>query len=332
MFPEWTWIVGFFIGASIGSFLNVVIYRLPRGLSVYRPAHSFCPSCDKRLSASELIPLFSWILQRGKCQCGKNKIGPRYFIVELVNGILCAAVWHQQFVKAPFNDPDSIILGVGYILFVSALVAAIFTDIAHYIIPDQVNGFLLATGLGMNVAFIAVGSERAYMWGMPSSIAGALVGFGILWGITFFGRIAFGKDAMGHGDIKMARGIGAVLLPLLAGISFGLAVFLGAIFGIVQVALRKKQTEEEVPEDEEPYEPESLGSILKCGLGYLLCIDVVGLAWPKLYEAWFNENPYASEVIDGEPEVELMMIPFGPYLAAGACVQFYLVHNCRSLS
>ena len=313
MFPVWTWIVGFWIGAAVGSFLNVVIYRLPRGLSIYRPQHSFCPTCQRQLTVAELVPLLSWALQKGKCKCGAAKIGPRYFIVELVNGTLWAAIWYQQLVVGA--DP---VLAIGYALFAAALVAAIFTDLAHYIIPDQINAFMFATGLGINVATIVQNRPEAWLWGMPSSVAGALVGIGVLWGIAFLGRILFRKDAMGHGDIKMARGIGAVLLPVGALISFSLAIVLGAVLGIVMILARRRAAASSDGEDEEPYEPESIGSLLKSLVGYLLCIDIIGLAWPKLYESWFGENPYEVEQFEEEPEVELTMIPFGPYLAAGA--------------
>jgi leader peptidase (prepilin peptidase)/N-methyltransferase len=301
----------------VGSFLNVVIYRLPRGLSIYKPQWSFCPNCKNRLTGLDLVPLLSWLFLRGKCrQCGV-KISPRYMFVEIINGALWAAIWYQQLVQG--GDP---IRAIAYSVFASALVAAIFTDLAHYIIPDQINAFMLVAGLGMNVAMIAAGRTDAFIMGIPVSVAGALVGWGILWGIALLGRLLFGKDAMGHGDIKMARGIGAVVGPAAAVLSFGIAIVLGAVIGILIVLLRRRkaEAEDDTAEDEEPYEPESIGSLFKCGAGYLLCVDVVGLAIPKLYEGWFGEDPYAVEEIEDDPQVELTMIPFGPYLAAGALV------------
>ncbi|MBL8068313.1 MAG: prepilin peptidase [Armatimonadetes bacterium] len=313
--------MGFWIGAAIGSFLNVVIYRMPRGISIYKPAHSFCPSCQKQLTPRELVPLLSWAFQGGRCACGKNKIGARYQVVEVVTGILFAAIWYQQLCADPLSssDPVFVIKAVGYMLFSAALVAAIFTDLAHYIIPDQINAFMLFAGLGMNVAYASVGAKEAWVGGMPSSIAGALTGVGVLWGIAFLGRVLFRKDAMGHGDIKMARGIGAVLLPMGAGMSFAMAVALGAVIGAIQIAMfRSKPVPDNGSADEPAPEPEPIGSLLKCGLGYVLCMDVFGLVWPKIYEWWFGENPYSIEEFEEEPEVEHTMIPFGPYLAAGA--------------
>ncbi|MCH8979128.1 MAG: prepilin peptidase, partial [Armatimonadetes bacterium] len=98
MFPELSWVLGFWIGAAVGSFLNVVIYRLPRGMSVNKPANSFCPSCKHRLTALDLVPLLSWVFLRGKCRHCGSKISSRYFIVELINASIWALIWHQQFV------------------------------------------------------------------------------------------------------------------------------------------------------------------------------------------------------------------------------------------
>ncbi|MBL8065045.1 MAG: prepilin peptidase [Chthonomonadaceae bacterium] len=346
MFPEWTWIIGFWIGAAVGSFLNVVIYRVPRGLSVAKPTHSFCPKCKSRLTALDLIPILSWLFLGSKCRHCKAPVSSRYFWVEVINASLWAAIWWQQLCQANpvviasidkghdlemYGDP---VRAIAYMLFASALVAAIFTDLAHYIIPDQINAFLLFVGLAMNGIMIAQNRAEAWAWGIPASIAGALTGIGVLWGIAFLGRIAFRKDAMGHGDIKMARGIGAVLFPFLSLVSFGVAVVFGAVTGLLVVVLRKVlPTQPAQPEEEgdEPYEPESIGSLFKCGLGYLLCVDVIGLLFPKLYESWFGEDPYAIEEFEEEPQVELTMIPFGPSLAAGALAAVLFAKPLTSL-
>lgn len=311
-FPEWSWLIGFWIGAAIGSFLNVVIYRVPRGLSIAEPKNSFCPSCKHRLLGPDLVPILSWLFLGGKCRHCKAKIGARYVVVELITATLFGVIW-WKFLSASWEP----VLAVMYMAAAATLVAAIFTDLQWFIIPDQVNAFLLVVGIGGNVAFYVVGDSRATIGGVPSSVVGALVGIAVLWGIALFGRLLFRKDAMGHGDIKMARGIGAVLLPAGALMSFGLAVALGAVLGILQILARNRAAQTSVEEGPPP-EPESIQSLLVCGLGYVLCIDVIGLFVPKLYEKWFGENPYAVEELDDEPEVELTMIPFGPYLAAGA--------------
>lgn len=318
--PEWTVILGLFFGATIGSFLNVVIYRMPRGLSLAEPKNSFCPNCKHQLGVPDLFPLLSWLMLRGKCRYCKVKVPARYFFVELITGSIWCGIWWQYLVIG--NDPGH---AVSYMLASATLVAVIFIDLEFFIIPDQVNAFLLFVGLGYNVYAYSTHNSEAAFNGVPSSVIGALVGVAVLWGIAFAGRIAFKRDAMGHGDIKMARGIGAVLLPTVSLLSFGLAVVLGAVLGAVQIAFRPKgQPEPEVEESPEP-EPEPIASLLWHGLGYVLCIDVLGLFFKPLYKFWFKEDPDEYEIVNDKGEIEDFkvaptMIPFGPYLALGAIV------------
>lgn len=315
MFPDWTWIIGFWIGAAIGSFLNVVIYRMPRGISLHKPASSFCPKCKTPLGAIDLVPLLSWIFAKGKCRYCGEKVTSRYFWVELFNGLIWAGIWHQYLVSGE-DWPRAI----AFALAASTLVAIIFIDWELYIIPDQINAFLWLIGILYNLYLFAVGSPAARTWGIPTALAGWLVGVATLWGIALLGRLLFGKDAMGHGDIKMARGIGAILGPASALTSFGLAVALGAVLGIAQVLLRKREEPEQTEGDDEPYQPESIGSLLKCGIGYFLCIDIIGLLYPPLYQRWFGEVPFEPIEEEDDFVVENTMIPFGPYLALGAIV------------
>lgn len=317
MFPEWTWLVGLMLGATIGSFLNVVIYRMPRGMSLSNPKHSICPNCKHTLGMADLVPLFSWLMLGGKCRYCQVKVPGRYFAVELFTGVVWAAIWYQFFI----NDADWP-KAIAYMLASAALVAIIWIDWELYLIPDQINAFLTIVGLAYNGYLYLTNSPYKETWGMPSAIAGWLVGVGILWGIAFLGRVLFGKDAMGHGDIKMARGIGAVLFPAVAMISFGLAVVLGAVLGIAQIAWFRAKSAAQEPEveDEEPYVPESIGSLLKCGVGYLLGIDIIGLFYVPLYEKWFGENPFAVPDDLETFEAGNTMIPFGPYLALGAII------------
>ncbi|MBI1755491.1 MAG: prepilin peptidase [Fimbriimonas ginsengisoli] len=314
MFTEWSWVVGLLIGAAVGSFLNVVIYRMPRGISLSNPSKSFCPKCKHPLGWLDLVPLLSWLILRGRCRHCGEPVSARYFFVEVVTGLAWAGIWWQYLVVG--SDPAKAIF---FALGASALVAVIFIDWELYLIPDQVNAFLLFVGLAYNGRLAYERSPQATTWGVPSSVAGALVGVGALWGIALVGRLLFRKDAMGHGDIKLARGIGAILFPGTAAMSFGLAVALGAVLGIVQViAMKPGADQEEAGEQEAPIEPESVGSLLWCGLGYLLCIDVIGLFWRKLYIRWFGEDPFTPVQDMPEFEVERTMIPFGPYLALGA--------------
>lgn len=324
MFPAWSWLIAFWIGASIGSFLNVVVYRLPRGLSISEPKNSFCPNCKKRLTVLDLIPILSWVVMRGRCSGCQQKISFRYPLVEIVTAALFSVIWYQHLVVG-----EDWVTAIAFSLFAAALVAAIFTDLYHYVIPDEVNAAMLLIGFGYNGALIWQGRPEAYTWGIPSAVAGALTGLAILWFVAFLGRALFRKDAMGHGDLKMIRGIGAVVFVFGAIAGIALAVAAGAIIGSLHVLYRRfgaksgSESEEE-DGDEQEYEPESFGSLLKCGLGYLLLIDVIGLFIPSLYRSWFGEEPRLDEEIDPDFEVEFTQIPFGPYLAVGAiCVLLF---------
>ncbi len=316
MFLPWTTVVGFFIGTFIGSFLNVVIYRLPRGLSLVQPP-SHCPNCSHRLGMLDLVPLFSFLFSGRRCRYCRRDVSWRYLWVELITGGLWAAFWLQNLVGGP--DPARFLLLAA---FASVLVACIFIDIGFYVLPDSLNAWLLGLGLGYNAWLIARVSDKAWTQvgsiSLPSAVAGALLGAGLFWGIALFGRVLFRKDALGHGDIKLARGIGAVLLPLVALVSFGLAVAVGAVLGAVQVVLRPRREQENEGEEEEAYEPESLGSLLRCGLGYMLAVDVAALFVPRLERWWFGAEEAEAAEDDWSPS--LTTIPFGPYLAAGALV------------
>jgi leader peptidase (prepilin peptidase)/N-methyltransferase len=233
-----------------------------------------------------------------------------------MNGSIWAGIWYQYLIA--LSEPGK---AIAYMLAAATLVAIIFIDWELYIIPDQINAFLMVVGFGFNAYLYSVGSPLATTWGIPSSIAGALTGILILWGITFIGRVIFQKDAMGHGDIKMARGIGAVLFPMMAVVSFGLAVTLGAVLGVAQIlAFRGKGEPEGQEEEGEFLPPESYGSLFKSLVGYLLLFDVIGLFFPKFYISYFGEDPFEPVGDDDGFEVERTMIPFGPYLALGAIV------------
>lgn len=290
---------------------------MPRRLSLSNPPRSFCPTCKHSLGFFDLFPLLSWLLLRGRCRYCREKVSARYFVVEMVAGTVWAAIWYRYFIEG--WDPGR---GIAYAFASAALIAIVFIDWELYIIPDEINAFLVPVGIAFNVWLYTQGSPDAVFMGMPSCLAGWIAGVGVLWAIALLGRLLFRKDAMGHGDIKMARGIGAFLFPMAALISFGLAVILGAVLGSILLGIRylmERNARVAYPEEEEePLEPEPLGSLLKCGLGYMLGLDIIGLFVPRLYESWFSEpaDVALEEMDDFDPEPTA--IPFGPYLAVGA--------------
>jgi leader peptidase (prepilin peptidase) / N-methyltransferase len=173
----------FVLGAAIGSFLNVCIYRLPRDLSVNEPRRSFCPSCKKPIPWQQNLPLISWLVLRGKCaNCG-SKIAFRYFAVELLTALLFLAVW------LAFPWP----IALAYWVFVSLLVAATFIDFEHYIIPDEITIGGTAAGVLASVTLPALMGEDSRWLAAAQSLGAAALGYGLLWIVLEAGKKAFGK-------------------------------------------------------------------------------------------------------------------------------------------
>jgi leader peptidase (prepilin peptidase) / N-methyltransferase len=312
LFPAWTWIVGLLIGAAMGSFLNVVIYRLPRNISLSNPPKSFCPKCEHSLGVLDLFPLFSWLLSGGRCRYCRERVPARYFVVELLTGGIWGLLWFQTLVLA--WDPAR---GVFFALVASALVAIIFIDAELFIIPDELNAALLILAFAFH----------AFAGDLRTALVGALVGWGLLWGIAFFGRLLFGKDAMGDGDIKMMRGVGALIGPVLVLANLGIAVVLGLVGGIVSMMALKARAAAASPTAEVPevdYPPTPVPILLLLGGWYLLCLDVIALFVPPLNRWLERRLPPGMLEEEDDWQPTFTTIPFGPYLAAGAllCMLF----------
>lgn len=176
-------LVAFVLGAVIGSFLNVGIYRLPRDLSVIRPRRSFCPSCNAPIPWHQNVPLFSWLWLRGRCaKCGA-RIAFRYFGVELLTALLFLAIWKFF----PWQ------VAIAYWVFVSILVIATFVDLEHFIIPDEIT--IGGTVAGIIASFLVpqlMAADTRLAALVRSALAAAL-GYVILWIVLEGGKIAFGK-------------------------------------------------------------------------------------------------------------------------------------------
>ncbi len=187
----------FLLGASIGSFLNVCIYRMPLDLSVNEPKRSFCPSCKYQIPLYHNIPLITWLVLRGKCaNCG-SRISFRYFGVELLTGLLFLGVWLKVWAwGAPGWPPQAWVLALPFWIFASLLIVATFIDFEHFIIPDEIT-------IGGTVAGVLLSFAIPTMYGVESnllsglwSLVGAGVGFGALWLVVELGKLAFGKKKL----------------------------------------------------------------------------------------------------------------------------------------
>lgn len=309
--PPWSAVVGFILGALAGSFLNMLIWRLPRGKSLINPSHSICPKCNHQLTPLDLMPIVSWLRTGGKCRHCGEPIAIRYLLVEVLVGLLFAAIWLQTMTVA--IDPHWADFFI-YAAAAAILVGIIYIDWELYIIPDELNAALLLVGLIYGATHGA----------LLLSIKGALLGWALIWGFVLLGRLAFGKDAMGDGDIKMMRGVGALLGPALLLANVGLGVVLGLIGGIAGILIesRKAAPVVEVADsvEEPPIEATPVRLVLLGGVIYLFCIDILALFVKPVYR-WI-EGQYPPELVVEEDEWKpsATTIPFGPYLAVGALI------------
>jgi len=215
-------LVAFLSGLVLGSFLNSLIYRLPRGISVAR-GRSFCPKCGHQLQALDLVPLFSFIFLKGKCRYCRAPISWRYPLVELLSGTGLALIfWFYGFSVAFFQ------WAVLYLL----LFPLFFIDLEHKLLPDAIT----IPGIFMGLAF-QVG--QGYFW---QSLLGAAIGGGL-----FFLIYLLWKGGMGGGDIKLALMVGAFLGYPLVLVWFFISFILGAIGGIIGMLVFKLKGKSAIP-------------------------------------------------------------------------------------
>jgi leader peptidase (prepilin peptidase)/N-methyltransferase len=197
------------LGLLIGSFLNVLILRLPAGESIVAPG-SRCPRCKTPLRWYHNVPLVSWLVLGGRCAFCKESIGWQYPAVEAST----AVIWGTN-VAAYGLTPEA----ARAILFLTLLLAVAVTDARFYIIPDELS--LGGAALGLVLSLLQGGPA------LLDSLIGAVVGGGVLWVVAIVGTWAFKKDAMGGGDIKMLAMVGAFL----GWKGALLTIFLGALAG-----------------------------------------------------------------------------------------------------
>lgn len=202
--PLW-FLPAFLIGACIGSFLNVVIYRVPLGLSVNEPKRSFCPKCKAAIPMRLNIPLLSWLWLRGKCANCRAPISFRYFAVELLTALLFAAVWGFLRVSLPlgvFLEPELAVL-LPLWLMIALFVAITFIDAEHMVIPLSFTTALSLAGLAAAALWPKLPDMAGWVPGDPmigeglkQSVIGWIIGFCGLWLVVLLGKLAFGKKKM----------------------------------------------------------------------------------------------------------------------------------------
>jgi len=225
-------IVFFILGAIVGSFLNVCIYRMPRSKSIIFP-RSQCVHCGYAIKWYENIPLLSFLFLKGKCSSCKKPITLRYFIVELLTAVLFAALY------AKFGVSLNLLY---FLILVCGLIVATFIDFEHKLIPDSVSLGGIVLGLAASFFFPSFFGALSRKAAFLDSLSGALLGAFAIYSIGALGKVLFRKkleaikedSAMGFGDVKFLAMIGAFLGWQKALLVFFLAPCFGAAAGLFQ--------------------------------------------------------------------------------------------------
>lgn len=243
-----------FFSLCIGSFLNVVILRLPKmmqqewrcqceeflevpekqrksdtPLSLSKPA-STCPSCGHQIRAWENVPVISWLLLRGKCSSCKTRISPRYPIIEAVTALFSVAT------VALLGPTESALWAL---LLVWSLIALTMIDFDTQLLPDSITLPLMWLGLVLNYFGVLTDFESAF-WG-------AVAGYLSLWSVYWLFKLATGKEGMGHGDFKLLAALGAWLGWQLLPAVILLSSLVGAVVGISLMVFKKHGREVPIP-------------------------------------------------------------------------------------
>ena len=232
-------VFAFALGAVIASFLNVVIWRVPRGESVVSPP-SHCPKCNAAIKWYQNIPIVSWLALRGKCANCKAPISPRYILVETLGGVLFFAAFWRYGYFAPLAW-----------VWISLMIVGSFIDFDLQLLPDFVTVGGMIYGVALSLGFWAflhltpyhfhnlLPGQLVFFTTPLDSIAGLAFGFGLLWIIRFIGSKAFGREAMGLGDVFLMGAVGAIFGVRAVLLTLILSSVFGSICGVVMILLSK---------------------------------------------------------------------------------------------
>jgi leader peptidase (prepilin peptidase)/N-methyltransferase len=282
-----------FAGACVGSFLNVVIARLPKGESLVRP-RSRCPRCLSPIPWYDNLPILSWLLLRARCRRCKEPISARYPAVELLTALLALAiVSHWGATPA----------AAGFFAFAAALIALAYIDLDTWLLPHEITWPLLAIGLASPLW----NRELSFR----SSILGAVCGFALFSSITLLGEKVLKRELMGWGDAWLLAGIGAwlgaeALLPVVL-----LASLQGAAIGGLLLLLRRRHGEDAASSSPGP--PQDAAAA-----------DAEQPAPAPVVGEGVQADVPADVPADGDWTPPAHAVPFGPFLALAALEQLLL--------
>lgn len=227
----------FVFGACAGSFLNVGIYRIPRGESIILPG-SHCPRCSAPIAWYDNIPLVSYLLLRGRCRHCGQPISPRYFVVEFLTAAVFLAIWLRF--GASWLTPV-------YWLAAGGLILGSFVDLEHMIIPDRVSLGGIVAGLIFSVLLPQMHGVDSHLKALGLSLAGAALGGVSLWVIGVLGKMVFRREAMGLGDVKLLAAIGAFLGWQGVAFSIFASSVVGSLVGIYLVLSGDREWQSRIP-------------------------------------------------------------------------------------
>lgn len=225
----------FGFGACIASFLNVVIWRVPRGESIVRPA-SHCPKCGAAIMWYRNIPILSYLALRGKCADCKAPISPRYVLVEALGG--CLYLWAFQTYGLTLDLPVIWI-------WLALMIVGSMIDFDHKLLPDfvTVGGMVLGVGYAaVKCAIVCCLMGAVSYVGVQTfllSVAGLMFGFGLFALIRWLGTKAFKREAMGMGDVFLMGAVGALFGPVAVLFVLVFSSLLGSLIGVTLIALSK---------------------------------------------------------------------------------------------
>lgn len=319
----YTLVFAFLFGAAIGSFLNVVIYRVPAGLSVVHPP-SRCPTCENQIAWYDNIPILSWLILRGRCRHCKTSISPRYAFVEFLTGCLSAAVWYigASQILSPGLNPENIPwawLAVPWAFqftFLALLVVISFVDLDHFIIPHSFTIPGMVIGLAAPWVYNATMGHEYLLFLWPpvtpwTSLTGFIIGGLAVVMIFYLYLAARGVEGLGGGDVTLMAMVGAWLgWPALVFVFFAasvqglIAAGLARVFGFEYLKDGAEVFADDLPLGHRPARPENAAE----DSGGAEQLDV------EVQPADAEANVSDSDTIPAGK----LAVPFGPFIALSA--------------
>ena len=342
--PQSLWIMGLVValayGVVIGSFLNVVIWRLPRGGSIAYPTWSYCPSCHHRLGVADLVPLASFLALGRKCRYCRQPISWRYFGVEALTGLgFLAVFWRFQ----TSLSLVSVLNVLFYVLFFSVLVAVLFIDLDCFIIPDELSFAAFLIGLAHNLLFIWLRQPHqttgvfGHLW--PSAVVAAIICALIFHLISLTGYLYYSWQS---GKTGLFRRVGLFVAGIVDDYAYLAAKFL--CLGYVATPIRAYiARHEEIPETDDESAGASRQGIAQAiendeeqtgmGQGDAKLAAAIGA---NLFLPLSLVSFFLSILLGGIISIALLVtrrmagrsaIPFGPYLVLGAVASLFFGQN-----